>query len=506
MSQTGTQTEIKVRPSEFTPTYNETTAVLYSPNIQSANFRWLVDIYKGVFGDSDYELLSSISILPNPEGFGVIDFHRHIENNISTTFNPEAKALICQSVTNEGLKWTYELTEKFDNTIWAFDSAGDDGGLVTWTSTIKHPYKVGDAINILQDAGATYSTYDGAMNVVSIVDDYTIKTGKTSAFTLPAVVGGLSNLVDTSERSISQTLTPAQNLVRSFNGAIGFQDFRNWDATDYDITTTSAITTKFLIKGSRAIDVTLSDRVWINNYVTSTSFNTLQIVTDRGVYHISQTQTPTGQSFINQNKVGALDLLETSDTINSVIGLGLPILDANSTVINITPVDVTVVDGDTFTENVGETVTLNIIDDCSKHEAVRFFYMDKLGSYLPITFNQISRKNVDINRSNYKQNYGAYNSTSSTYGYNTYDRGSTSYDITTKEVITCTSDWVSESTSDMIIDMLSSPNVYIQDALYNYIAINITTNSSEVKKKVNEKLINYTISFEHAQIDTNQRG
>ena len=156
--------------------------------------------------------------------------------------------------------------------------------------------------------------------------------------------------------------------------------------------------------------------------------------------------------------------------------------------------------------SVGETITLNIIDECSKHEAVRFFYMDKLGSYLPITFNQISRKNVDINRSNYKQNYGAYNSTSSTYGYNTYDRGSTSYDITTKEVITCTSDWVSESTSDMVIDMLSSPNVYIQDADSNYIAINITTNSSEVKKNVNDKLINYTISFEHAQIDTNQRG
>ena len=499
MSQTGTQTEIKVRPSEFTPTYNETTAVLYSPNIQSANFRWLVDIYKGVSTDSDYELLSSISILPNPEGFGVIDFHRHIENNISTTFNPEDTTLVCQPATNEGLKWTYELTEKFDNTVWSFISAGDDSGLVTWTSTNKHPYKVGDVINIVQDAGATYPTYDGVVNVVSIVDDYTVKTDKTSAISLPAVIGGLSNLVDTSERNISQTLTPAQNLVKSFNGAIGFQDFKNWDDADYLMSETSLGSTKALLKGSRTIDVTLSDRVWINTYIDAIPFTQARVKTNNGTFLLGQNNSPSGQLFITQNKIGALDLLETLNTV-SIFSGSLPVIDSSTTFIEFTPMNSFAL------SSVGETITLNIIDECSKHEAVRFFYMDKLGSYLPITFNQISRKNVDINRSNYKQNYGAYNSTSNTYGYSTYDRGSTSYDITTKEVITCTSDWVSESTSEMVIDMLSSPNVYIQDANSNYIAINITTNSSEVKKKVNEKLINYTISFEHAQIDTNQRG
>ena len=48
--------------------------------------------------------------------------------------------------------------------------------------------------------------------------------------------------------------------------------------------------------------------------------------------------------------------------------------------------------------------------------------------------------------------------------------------------------------------------VYIQDENGEYVAVNITTNSYEIKKTVNDKLINYTISFEYAQTNTNQRG
>ena len=58
----------------------------------------------------------------------------------------------------------------------------------------------------------------------------------------------------------------------------------------------------------------------------------------------------------------------------------------------------------------------------------------------------------------------------------------------------------------MVIDMLNSPSVYIQDDNGEYIAITITTNSYEIKKKVNIKLINYTLTFEYAQMNTNQRG
>ena len=58
----------------------------------------------------------------------------------------------------------------------------------------------------------------------------------------------------------------------------------------------------------------------------------------------------------------------------------------------------------------------------------------------------------------------------------------------------------------MVIEMLNSPNVYIQDDNGDYIAITITTNSFEKKKKVNTKLINYTITFNYSQNSGSQRG
>ena len=125
-TQTGSQTTIKVKPLGVAPTYNETIVVLESTNIQSSNFKWLVDICQGAPADPDYTLLSSIVILPNPEGFGVIDFHRHIENYISTDFYPADKDGIISRINGAGLKWSFKVTEQFDNVVWRFDDNQTD--------------------------------------------------------------------------------------------------------------------------------------------------------------------------------------------------------------------------------------------------------------------------------------------------------------------------------------------------------------------------------------------
>ena len=406
-------TTIKVRPLSLTPTYNETIVVLESTNIAVSDFKWLVSIYKGISTDADYELLSSLVILPNPQGYGVVDFHRHIENHISTTFSPEYVSLISGKVEDEGLKWSFEISEH-----------------------------------------------------VSGVD-------------------------------VPQTFTAGSNVVYSFNGALSFQDFRNWDSFEYEMYPSASSSTKFLIEGSNTLNVSLSDRVWVNNFMPS-SFDSFNIETNNGVFNVDQIHTTTGQHFINQNKIGAKDILESSDTFIVVSG-SLPVVDLDTTFIKFTAIN-------TVGSAVSETVTLNIKDYCSKHEEIRFFYMDKLGSYLPITFNKVSKRNITNERSNYKQNYGDYDSVSNAWGYSSYDRGTTNYNLSTKEVVTCTSDWLTEDESTMVLSMLNSPNVYVQSSIGEYIAVNITTNSYEDKKTVNDKLINYTISFEHAQTNTNQRG
>lgn len=504
-------TNIKVIPAGVTPTYNETIVVLESPNIISDNFKWIVKIYKGESTDPDYELLSTINILPNPDGYGVIDFHRHIENHISTSFYPADIDRISGDVVNEGLKWSFELIEQFENPRWRYydyytptgSKVGftTDTGIYSAATDIPHPFIVGDRITVVQDPGFTHPTYNFVdVEIDDVPSAYSIVLDETYIPGGGPQDPGLITLVGGGSREIEQIFDAGETTIYSFNGALSFQGFRNWDYTDYRMNSTSPPTTKFLLNGPREFDVTLNDRVWINSFIGNPEWEGLIIETNNGTYAASQTFSESGQHFINQNKIGPIDWLETTDPSLSAMVGSLPVVDDTTTYIEITPYYV--YPG----TPVGETIRLNIVDDCSKYEAIRFFYLDKFGSYLPLTFNKVSKQNNTNTRQNYRQNYGRYDSVADAWGYTTYDRGTTTYDLNTTEKVTCTSDWINEDMRDMVIDMLNSPSVYIQDDNGEYIAITITTNSYEIKKKVNVKLINYTLSFEYSQMNTNQRG
>jgi len=505
MPQTGSQTTIKVKPLGVAPTYNETIVVLESTNIQSSNFKWLVDIYKGVDTDPEYTLLSSIVILPNPDGYGVIDFHRHIENNISTDFYPADIDGVINRIEGSGLKWSFKVTEQFDNVVWRFDdnqtNLGANVAFNADNSLIQHPFITGDKVTILQDTGFTHSEYNASDVTLTYSDEYTVITDITKLSDTP-IEAGLMTLDDKGTRTIEQVFTTGETTIYSFNGALTFQGFRNWVAADYNMNSTSPTTTKFLTEIPRTYNVTLNDRVWLNGLQNDATNPPIlgYITTDNGTYGVDNQYNATGQNFLVQHKIGAKDLIETTDTSLVALTGALPAVDSNTTFI-------------TYTQNilpigteVSETITLNIVDDCSKHDSIRFFFMDKLGSYLPITFNKVSKTNVTNTRSNYRQNYGNYDATANAWGYTTYDRGNITYDLVSKEVVTCTSDWMNEDGVAMVTSMLNSPIVYIQDENGDYVAVNITTNSYEIKKTVNDKLINYTISFEYASTNTNQRG
>jgi len=505
MPQTGSQTTIKVKPLGVAPTYNETIVVLESTNIQSSNFKWLVDIYKGVDTDPEYTLLSSIVILPNPDGYGVIDFHRHIENNISTDFYPADIDGVINRIEGSGLKWSFKVTEQFDNVVWRFDdnqtNLGANVAFNADASLIQHPFITGDKVTILQDTGFTHSEYNASDVTLTYSDEYTVITDITKLSDTP-IEAGLMTLDDKGTRTIEQVFTTGETTIYSFNGALTFQGFRNWVAADYNMNSTSPTTTKFLTEIPRTYNVTLNDRVWLNGLQNDISNPPIlgYITTDNGTYGVDNQYNSTGQTFLVQHKIGPKDLTETTDTSLVALTGSLPAVDSNTTFI-------------TYTQNilpigteVSETITLNIVDDCSKHDSIRFFFMDKLGSYLPITFNKVSKNNITNTRSNYRQNYGNYDATANAWGYTTYDRGNITYDLVSKEVVTCTSDWMNEDGVAMVTSMLNSPIVYIQDENGNYVAVNITTNSYEIKKTVNDKLINYTISFEYASTNTNQRG
>ena len=225
----------------------------------------------------------------------------------------------------------------------------------------------------------------------------------------------------------------------------------------------------------------------------------MQVVTDNGDFLINPISPvpPINDTYIIQSKFGHADLLNT-DSIVTVTSGSLPIVDANTTFIDVTPKQgVTVI---------GETKSFTVVDKCSKYENIKLFFLDRLGSYIPLNFDRVSRDNVTNERSNYKQNYGNYDSVANAWGYTTQARGTTTYDITAKESITCTSDWLTDEQVVLMNILLNSPDVYYIDEDGVYRAVTITTSSFEKKKRVNDKLLNYTITFEYANNNGNQRG
>lgn len=501
---TGNTTEIKVQPSGLTPTYNETIIVLESPNIQSDNFKWLVDIWiDGLPNAVGSTKISSLTILPNPDGFGVIDVHRHIENHITSTFNLGDKDTL--NLAQESYRyWSIDVTEIFENPVWRFDDNNFYAGKVGFTtdqtisssySNDKHPFITGDEVVIQQDPGFTHSSYNTG-TTLTYEDEYSVSTTIPWAGSTP-VEGGIMTLVSGGTRTIYQE-DIATNLYRSFNGVIDYVDFPSWSSDPYDINAT-AYTGNFLTNITTGVTLDIDSRMWLNGWSDSGLYNNIVVNSNNGQYQILTTFTgeTTENKQIVQAKLGPKDLLETTSNINVLAGT-LPIIDDNTTYISF------VATNNFFPVSVG--MEFQVIDKCSKYEKVQFLFLDRLGSFIPLTFNMVSKTNVDNKRSNYYQNYGTYDSISNSWGYTSYDRGTTTYDIVSTKRFTATSDWLSEEEANLVHIMLRSPEVYYTDETGTMRAITITTNTYEEKKRENDKLINYTVSFELSQKDRNQKG
>jgi hypothetical protein len=87
-------------------------------------------------------------------------------------------------------------------------------------------------------------------------------------------------------------------------------------------------------------------------------------------------------------------------------------------------------------------------------------YLNRWGSYSSFNFALADSKSVSVNRKTFKQNYGAYDSATVTYGYESSARGETVLDTDIREVYKITSDYITEAEGNLIEDLISSPDVY----------------------------------------------
>jgi len=151
---------------------------------------------------------------------------------------------------------------------------------------------------------------------------------------------------------------------------------------------------------------------------------------------------------------------------------------------------------------VSKVITFEVNSNCSKYDAYRLHYKNKWGGFDSFTFTAINRESGDIERKSYKKQYGSI-STSGNWSYTKKDRGITNYSTKSKRKLRLTSDWVTESQYELLIELIESPQVYWDDS-GSLFAVNILNTSYDVKTTDINKLINLELEVEFTQMNRRQ--
>lgn len=149
-----------------------------------------------------------------------------------------------------------------------------------------------------------------------------------------------------------------------------------------------------------------------------------------------------------------------------------------------------------------QTYTIN--NECTKNNLYRFHFLNKKGGFDSFTFYRADTKRVSIQRSSYKKNAASLTA-ADTYGYTTKARTNIAYNTTLKDSISVLSDWITEEDSTWLEELITSPEVYLEDETYGLVSVNISNSTYDFKQIATEKLFNLRISFTYGYDRYRQR-
>lgn len=476
---------IRYNPQFLSPTNNEIVFVVEPPTI-SELVRYSCRANITVGGEEIVDL----SRQPNTDGFMIYDISYILDTTMDKLKNFDDKKtwyfndVAFKSVDidffgeAEGLK-DYNITNSSGKIqVSSLSPIGAVTNLI-----------VGDEVIML---GSSVPTYNNKFKVFSITNDNTI-----------VLDGAYVSNTSTGNGTIYKA--SATKWVLDSISATTFYCYNagyNWDEfIDYDWNTlnpTSAANKDLLVstldKSSR-LELDINSNLWASVYSDVSGggieVSKFRIITNRGTFQIQNPLDVTGKTYkYLLMKMGPKDITETTETVTTIGGGSvLPVFDANTTNYTIR----------LYYDSEGVTTDYNfkIVDYCSRFNKYNFLYFDDKGAMIPITFNLLSRKQHNVKRENIKTIKGGFDGTD--WGYKTYDRGLKTVYVENDEIINVNSDWVDNYHSTLIQGLIRSTDVYVQDPTTGkYKGVVIMDTSYEDKNTINDKLIQYEITFKYA--------
>jgi len=134
--------------------------------------------------------------------------------------------------------------------------------------------------------------------------------------------------------------------------------------------------------------------------------------------------------------------------------------------------------------------------DCSKYEPIRVTFVNKYGALQDIYFTRRSNESLNIKKQDYKASVIDF----ANFSYDTSEHQMRTLNLVGNDTITLNTDYIDESCNDHIRQLMLSEQVWMTRLTdgEKVVPLKLKSNSLQIKKKVNDKLIQYTMEFDVA--------
>ena len=278
---------------------------------------------------------------------------------------------------------------------------------------------------------------------------------------------------------------------KAFNASLEKRPFINWNVTEYEL---DGVTKKFLTNAPDNHTVSINSHGWsYYKEATAIDFFTVNTYDSAGAAISSFRIDPTATSGAIQFVPSSPASLNNIDNANLLSGIQPIIIDSVATY-NIQAVG-------TIT-NLSEVRTFVIKENC-KYDVNTLIFQNNLGAFDNFTFYLGDMSTTAIERKDMKVNVDTVVGTDIVYSMN--EREKVTYYTKKSETIKLMSDWITEEESNWLLELFSSPEIYLQNGDELTAVAKIKATNYTKKKVVRDKLFKIDVELELGYDDYRQR-
>jgi hypothetical protein len=278
---------------------------------------------------------------------------------------------------------------------------------------------------------------------------------------------------------------------KAFNSSLEKAEFINWDVTEYEL---DGITKKFLTNAPDNHTVSINSHGWsYYKEATAIDYFTVNTYDSAGAvissFRIDSTTTSGDIQYVPSSPAS----LNNIDNANLITGVQPIIIDAVATY-NIQAVGTI--------SDLSEVRTFVIKENC-KYNTNTLIFQNNLGAFDSFTFYLGDVSTTAIERKDMKVNVDTVVANDIVYSMN--EREKVTYYTKNTPSLKLMSDWITEAESNWLLELMSSPEIYLQSGDELIAVAKIKATNYTKKKVVKDKLFKLEVELELGYDDYRQR-